>query len=239
MRRHLVICLVLAACEPGLPSRPLPELVKPVPITAIRMPMMIVPGETLAWNVNAKGFTIGRAELATDEHEIRSRFATSKLASAFARARHELTTVVGPGGAQSATDLVELDGATTRVQTMFSRDRFALSGVENAGGVIPGGNVGHTLHTALATIRAWADPSANAGFLFVVHAGEMVRIDFARPFVEDMRGVRTLRVECRVQGETPISLTVWLRASDDRTPIRFEIASGAVRLTAELLETDV
>jgi Protein of unknown function (DUF3108) len=236
-----VICLVLAACEPGLPTRPLPELVKPAVPTAIRVPaMLFVPGETLVWNVSAKGFTLGRAEFSVEGTEVHSRFATGRLVSAFAKVRHELATVVGPSGARSSTDVLELDGETTRVQTIFSRDRYTLTGVESSGGTVPGGNPGHTLHTALGTIRAWASPTANPGFLYLVHAGDMFRIDFARPFVEDYHGVHTLRVECRVQApDGPISVTMWLRASDDRTPIRLEISSGAVRLTAELLATDV
>jgi hypothetical protein len=240
MTRLAVIWVALvAACEPRLPPRALPELVKPEPPALIRVPeMMLVAGETLAWNVNAKGFTIGRAEWFVDEHEVRTRFATNRLASAFAKVRHELATLVGVEGARSATDVVELDGATTRVQTMFARGRYTLSGANSAGGVIPGGNFGHTLHTALATVRAWAEPDARPGFLYVLHAGDLFRLDFARPFVEDFHGIPTLRVECRITQPEQISITIWLRASDERTPIRFEITSGEVKLTAELLATD-
>jgi hypothetical protein len=235
------VALALAVgCEARLPPAVLPPLVKPQAPTAIRVPeMMIVPGETFAWNVNAKGFTIGKAEWFVGEHEIQTRFATNRLASTFAKVRHELATVVGSEGARSATDLVELDGTTTRVQTIFSRDKFTLAGVESSGGVIPGGNFGHTLHTALATIRAWARPDARPGFLYVLHAGDMFRLDFRQPFVEEFHGIKTMRIECRAQlADGPVNVTIWLKASDDRTPIRFEISSGPVSLTAELLVTD-
>jgi hypothetical protein len=100
---------------------------------------------------------------------------------------------------------------------------------------VPPGNVGHTLHTALGVIRGWASPQARSGFLYIVHAGELFRIDFQPPTVEDLRDRRTLRVEARVRGDTPISLSIWLSDTPDRVPLRIEVRAEGVRLTAELI----
>jgi len=235
MLRLVVTCAALAACEPRLPPRSLPELVRPAPMGPIRVPMlMFVPGESMAWSVQAKGITLGRAVLAVDEHEVHSRFETGGLASMFSRVRHELVTGLGTGGPRWATDELEVDGQITRYEEQFAGPRFTI---DHHIGVVPDGNFGHTLHSALGAIRAWAQPDAPPGYLYILHAGEVYRIEVARPFVEQLRGVRTLRVELRVQAEDPIAVSMWLRDSD-RVPVRFEVSSGDVHVTAELLATD-
>ncbi|MBA2542915.1 MAG: DUF3108 domain-containing protein [Deltaproteobacteria bacterium] len=235
--RALLIPIVLAACEPTLHQKQsLPELVRAQPLTSIRVPaVMMLPGETMTWNVIAKGFTIGRAELVVDDREIRSRFETSKLVSTFARVRHELVTVIDRGSARSASEVVEIDGETSRSQVQFVGSRYSTA---DRVGTVPDGNLGHTLHSALGVIRAWVHPDAHAGFLYVVHDGDVFRIDVARPIVEDLRGTKALRIDCRLRGDVQVSVTIWLRASDDRMPLRLEVGGDDVHLTAELLETE-
>jgi hypothetical protein len=231
-----VLILLLAACEPGLRRQPLPELVRVAPLASIRVPMvMLLPGESMTWNVTAKGFSIGRAELIVEDHEIRSRFETSKLVSAFARVRHELVTVVDRGSARSATEVLDVDGETSRTAVQFLGSRYSTT---DKVGTVPDGNLGHTLHSALGVLRAWAHPDARAGFLYIVHDGDVYRIDVAQPYVEDLRGVKALRIDCRLRGDQQASISLWLRASDDRMPIRLEVGGDGVQLTAELLETD-
>ncbi len=234
--RSLLLLFLLAACEPALPKKALPDLVRQQPLSAISVRSLgFVPGEQMTWNVTAKGFTIGRAELAVGEHEIHSRFETGRLASAFARVRHELTTVVDQTGARAATEILEVDGETSRNSVEFRGARF-LAGPKV--GTIPDGNVGHTLHSALGVIRAWAAPDAKAGFLYIVHDGAIYRLDLAQPFVEDLRGRPTLKIAARIKGEVSASITIWLSASDDHVPLRLEIGAEDVHLTAELLETE-
>ncbi len=238
MRAFLL--LTLLACEPSLAKRPLPELVRQAPLSAIQVPMlMLMPGEQWTWTIHAKGFTIARADLAVEEHDgqttVHSRLETGKLVSSFARVRHELATIVDRAGARAATELLEVDGETSQTSVEFRGSRY-LAG--DKAGTIPDGNVGHTLHSALGVIRAWAAPDARAGFLYVVHDGGVYRLDVARPFVEDMHGKPTLRIDCRIRGEVQVSVTIWISASEDRTPLRFEIGADDVHLTAELLETE-
>ncbi len=234
--RSLLLLVLLAACEPTLPKRALPDLVRQAPLTAISVPTLgFTPGEQMTWNVTAKGFTIGRAELVVGEHEIHSRFETGKLVSAFARVRHELTTVVDQTGARSAIEILDVDGESSHNSVEFGRAKFVAGGKV---GTIPDGNVGHTLHSALGVIRTWAAPDAKAGFLYIVHDGEVYRLDLAQPYVEDLRGRPTLKIAARIKGEVSASITLWLSASDDHVPLRLEIGAEDVHLTAELLETE-
>jgi hypothetical protein len=226
---------VLAACEPRIPPRPLPELVKPQPLVAIQVPMlMFSPGETMTWNVTAKGFTIGRADLGVSEHAVHSRFETGKLVSAFARVHHELQTVLGASAPTTSSEVLDVDGEVTRADSEFNGPRYRVG---DKVGMVPNGNLGHTLHSALGTLRAWASPDARAGFLYVLHAGDLLRIDVAQPLVEKLRGVSTLRIELRIHAEELVAVTMWLRASD-RVPVRFEAAAADAKVIAELLETE-
>jgi hypothetical protein len=92
-----LLCWVIAcaACEPPLALRPLPPLAPPVAAGSIeRVSPLVIAGEALAWDVRVAGFTVGRAELVVDADggHVRSRFATSALASSFAHVRHDLVT---------------------------------------------------------------------------------------------------------------------------------------------------
>jgi len=236
MPRYLWLVLGLAACEPTLRMKPLPELVaqaRPTPIAV--SPLLLVPGETMIWDVNMGGFTIGRAELVVGEHDVQSRFTTGRLASTFAKVRHELTTVVEPGASlpERGTEVLEVDGETKRVAMAFDARMHMITTDRTI--VVPDGNNGHTLHSALGVIRAWAQPEARAGYLYAIVGGDLFRIDLARPLVEELQGTMTLRIECRVRAEVPISMTIWLRASPDRTPLRIEISGDDAHLTAELI----
>ena len=235
MLRAVVTCAVLAACEPRIPPRVLPELAQPQPLVAIHVPMlMFSPGETMSWSVTAKGFTLGRADLSVDQQVVHSRFETGKLVSAFARAHHELQTTLGEGAPIGASELLDVDGEITHTDYEIRGPRYRAN---DKVGVVPNGNFGHTLHSALGTLRAWASPTARAGFLYVLHAGEVYRIDVAQPLVEELRGVSTLRVELRIHADEEIAISMWLRASD-RVPVRFEVGVGDAKVIAELLATE-
>src|SRR3954470_18512038 len=90
MRRLL---LLLAACEPHLIPRPLPELVPPPPPVIVQITELdLPPGEQLIWEVHAEGIAIGRAEWTVTEDEVHSTFGTNDLASMFSSAHDELFT---------------------------------------------------------------------------------------------------------------------------------------------------
>lgn len=242
--RCLVAVTFLVACgRPSpFPVKPLPELVSSaMPVMPLVIPTLtLVPGESLIWSVHWKGITVGRAELAVSEREVRSRFTTDMLASAVVSIQYELETVLDRTAdrAISATEKLVIDGETKQVAETFDGASYAIDGRSFP---LPGGHPGQTLHTALGALRAWAAPDARPGFLFIVHAGQVYRVDVTRPVVEELQGTKTLRVECRVHPEDdkrePFAVTTWLTEDPQRMPIRIEITNAETHITAELLDT--
>jgi hypothetical protein len=241
--RCLVAVTFLIACGrlPAFPVKPLPELVSaevpsaPLAIAALALES----GESLIWDVHWKGITIGRAELVVSEREVRSRFKTGALASAMVSIEYELETALDRAAARAttATERLAIHGETTLLAVTFDGASYAIDGRSFA---LPGGNPGQTLHSALGAVRAWAAADARPGFLLIVHAGQLVRLDVARPVAEQLQGTKTLRVDGRVrpQGDNrkPLSVTVWLTDDQKRTPIRIEITAAGERVTAELID---
>jgi hypothetical protein len=82
------------------------------------------------------------------------------------------------------------------------------------------------------------------GFLFIVHAGQLVRLDVARPVVEALQGTqdtKALRIECRVHPQAsktePFAVTLWLTDDDKRTPSRIAVTNRSEHIAAELIDT--
>jgi hypothetical protein len=244
MRLIAVMFVVACGRPPQFPVKPLPELISsavpatPLAVAALTLP----PGESLLWNVHWKGITIGRAELVVSDREVRSRFKTDMLVSTVVSVQHELETVLDRAAARasSATESLAIDGQTKQVVALFDGASYAIDGRFFS---LPDGNPGHTLHSALGAVRAWAAPDAHPGFLFIVHAGQLVRLDVARPVVEALEGTqetKALRVECRVHPQAsktePFAVTLWLTDDDKRTPIRIAVTNGSEHIAAELID---
>jgi hypothetical protein len=227
------IWVLLAACEPNLALKPLPDLVAaPKPAAArTERQLLLVPGEALIWDVHWKGFTIARAELVVGDHEVSSRVKTGKLASSLASLLHEATSTIGPTRATAVRETFVIDGETTHVTASFRDAMYVLD--DDKQRAVPGGNVGHTIHSALGWLRAWAEPGAPGGYLFVLHVGELYKLEFAEPIAE----AESLRVECKIDppDDEPVTITLWLATNAERVPTRFEIGNANVRLTAELV----
>jgi len=217
--RVAVITLLVAACgEPKLVMKPLPPLVEPqakVPSREIAVSEIgLVPGEHWMWDVQVKGFSIGRVELTVGGEEIRSRFRTNGLASAVANVEHDLQTVVDRASARPyvASERLELGGKLRQFNTQFA------------------GTTAHSFHTALGAIRVWARPDAPPGFLLVVHADQVFRLELERPIAQQ----DLLKIEGHIVGpETDLAISIWLDA--EHTPTRLEIRDGDDRVTAELI----
>lgn len=226
--------IVLCACEPTFRPPVLPELVaapaKPQPITSVSL--YLVPGESMIWDVHAQGFTIARAVLDVGDGEVRSRFRTNKLASRISNVSHDLMTTIRAGRATEATETVRGLGLNTSMVMRFTGSRIATGEGEL---VVPNGNLGHTLHSALGAIRGWASPDASPGYLYVVLAGELFRLDVSQPIHEKLQDKPTLRIDARIRTRG-IGITIWLRPRD-RVPLRVEIRADDGRITAELVPT--
>jgi len=230
----------LAACghDTGFPIRPLPELVVAQPPTApiaVRE-LVLIPQEKMIWDVQWKGLTIGRVELAVGDDDVHSRFQTGAIVSTMTSVHHELATALDRAGARPASqhETLVVDGDTRTIDAAFDDAGYRID--DGAPRATPGVRV-HTLHTALGALRAWARPGAQPGFLTVLVAGEPLRLELAEPVAEALQDRPALRIDGRVRGgQQPASITIWLRAGEDRTPLRIELASETARVTAELVE---
>ena len=227
MRRLLVplLALALPSCEPTLHRQPaLPALVvvKP-PAPAVAHELLLEPGEQLIWNVEVQGLTIGRAELDVSATEVRSKFATSHLASAFAKVHDDALTI--------------LDRAAGRPRS--ARESYDLDGDRESADVAFAGNNRHTIHTALGWVRAWAKLDAVASTLEIQHVHRIVRLDVSPPVAESLLDRQALRVDGVIHDPKlgAIAVTMWLSADARRVPLRIAIVLDNIHVTAELIES--
>jgi hypothetical protein len=218
MRAVLILLLAAACGEPKLVMKPLPPLMEPQARTPLREIVVhdigLAPGEHWIWDVQVKGFSIGRLELTVAGEEIQSRFRTSGLASAVANVEHDLQTVVDRESARPyvSSERLELGGKLRQFNTQYA------------------GTTAHSFHTALGAIRAWAHPDAAPGFLLVVHADQVFRLELERPIAQQ----DALEIHGHVIGpDVDLALTIWLDAA--RGPSRFEVRDGDDRVTGELI----
>ncbi len=233
----VVLGLVFASCAArGGPGAALPD---PPPVSLAGTEPALVPGEQTTWQVFWKTLAIGRVDLVIDAHQARTQFRTGALASALASVRYELTTTLDHGRVIAATDTLTVDGKPSHSEVAIDRASFTVA----PGGMrpTPGGGQLHTLHTALGVLRAWSKQKrAPAGYLWVVHQGQLFRVDVFRPTREDVLGIRALRIEGVVRaldGSPALDLTLWLAANRDRTPLRFAISGGGTAVSAEVAES--
>lgn len=235
MRVLVLSCVVAAACASSA-GRPRAE--PPAGPVALPAETNLIAGEQMVWEVFWRGVTIGKASLAVDGPRAHSKFATTLLAKALADVRYELTTTLAAQVAREASELVVLDGETTRTELRLDGGRYRINTLP---GEVPGGTALHTLHSALGALRAWATEDAQRGYLWLALRGKLYRLDAARPEPETLDGIRTLRVECVVRALDPtmdqVDVTVWLSTSPDRTPVRIVVETSGERIAAQLTET--
>jgi uncharacterized protein DUF3108 len=233
--RLLVLCTLLAACEQRFVAPAVPELVAPsAPTGPLDVPaLVLVPNERLIWDVQLKGMTVGRAELVVgDDDTVRSEFHTTGLARTVAVVSHVLETEFDRVAARPlhATEHLVDGGDETDLETTFEPTRVHAGERVLA---LPPGKVGHTLHTALGVLRAWARPGARPGYVYVVHAGELYELAVHEPVVEMLHGVHVLRVDGAIASEK-LTIQLWITDDDRRVPLRIEVTSDDVHAVAEL-----
>jgi hypothetical protein len=181
--------------------------------------LLLNPGEAFIWDIQWKGITVARAEMFVDEAEVRSRLATGALASSIAHVKHELVT--------------QLDRANARPR---GGEEILVEDDDTRSAPIPNGKLGHSIHTTLGALRAWADPDAKPGYLQVLHLGELYRVDVEQPFVEELQGTPTLKVIGHVRMKEPATITIWFTADPGRIPMRFEISRDGSKVVAALVD---
>ena len=244
MRIAVFAVVFAAACTHGssFAPRPLPELVatgSPLgPLDTSKY--MLDSGEAFAWNVQFQGLSIGRAEIAVGEQEVRSRFETNALASSFARVKYELVSVIDRDGRKpmGAHEIAELDGEALSTNATFDGNSYAI-GEPPVSHTVPDGNA-HTLQSALGIIRGWAQPQARGGVLHILVGGKIYKLVLSRPIPEDLYSAPAIKVSGRVaplEGSGPaISLAMWVTNTPARVPLRIEVNGDGKTITAELID---
>ena len=233
-----VIALLFAGCAAPASFRPaaLPDLVvaRPAdhPITAHAL--LLPPDEHLIWEVHFHGMTIGRVELEVSETEVHSRFKTDSLASAVMSVHHELATVLDrvQMRPRSSQETFDVGPDRSHFEVSFDGATYVL---DDKPGVIPGGNIGQTMHTALGLLRAWVAPDAAPGFIPVIENGMLYRLDVARPTVEEIQGNKALRIDGKIAAKQPIAFVMWISDTPERKPLRFEISNDDFHVVADLV----
>jgi hypothetical protein len=134
--------------------------------------------------------------------------------SAISNVEYDLQTIVDRSSARPhvSSERLEAEGKLRQFNTQYA------------------GTTAHSFHTALGAIRVWARPEAAPGFLLVVHADQVFRLELARPITQQEQ----LRIDGHVIGpDVDLALSIWLDAA--RTPVRIEVRDGDERVTAELI----
>ncbi len=72
----------------------------------------------------------------------------------------------------------------------------------------------------------------------MLHGGALYRLDVEAPVLEELQDTKAWRIDCRIHTGEPISATIWLGTTPERTPVRIELASKDERITAELIEAN-
>lgn len=222
MRRLLLFALLAGCAGPHLNHQALPELAAPAKVAQAQViPLMLGTGERMIWDVSAHGMTIGRVELVVGAMDVRSSFNTTGIAAAFANAHHELATQLDRQAARATamSETLVVDGETKQSE-----------------GALDAGQ--HTMHSALGWVRAWAKPGAQGAFLLVRHLTTVYRLDVAPPVVEDLNGVKTLRVDCEVRApdkSDPVPFAIWLSADERRIPMKLVFDTKGGHITADLI----
>ncbi len=235
--RRAVILLCLAACvrKPGTQS-PVPDA--PPAALASTAPQLHR-GEEMTWDVFWQGMQVGRAELVSGGQEVRASFRTGMLANAIASVRYDMSTVIDRGHASSTTEIMGRRGKPeARVDAELGAASFTLRG--QAPRRTPDGQPLHTLTSALAIVRTWSQATPAPGYLWLMHGGELYRLDVFTPVSDEALGKKALRVDAVVRAmdrSVTLDVTIWLARNRDRTPLRFVVEEGDDRVAAELVES--
>jgi hypothetical protein len=94
----------------------------------------------------------------------------------------------------------------------------------------------HSIHSALAWLRAWVPRDPAPAVLDVVFDDDHYKLTCEPPIADELHGRRANRIACEIaDGHQSIGLTFWLSADDDRLPLAVVARAGSFHLGAELV----
>ncbi|MBL0214805.1 MAG: DUF3108 domain-containing protein [Myxococcales bacterium] len=241
LRTLCTVCLIalgVAACG-AHPGSTIP-LVDPPPTPLPSAGLQLPSGEQMVWDIYWQGLLVGRADLGIGAREAHSKFSTTALAKAFARVRYQLSTTLDHGAATASHEGLTVGGEDTSTSAVIEGAHYAIDAGPRL--VVPGGTPLHTLHTTLASLRAWSREDAPPpAYLWFVLRHTLYRLDVERPTRDEAQGHRALKIRGTVRpldrSMDPVDVTIWLSTTADRTPLRFVVVADGERVSAELTET--
>ncbi len=192
----------------------------------------------MAWDVYWQGMQVGHAELVTGASDVRASFRTGTLASAITTVRYDMTTTIDHGRARSTREVLTRGSRTESVDAELGAASFTLRG--HTPKPTPDGQPLHTLTSALAVVRTWSQTPSAQGYLWLLHGGELYRLDVFPPVKDEALGKRALRIDAVVRSldrTSNIDVSIWLARNADRTPLRFVVEEDGDRASAELVES--
>jgi len=229
----LLVCF--AACGPRLATLA-PDVDAPPAVLAQIAPQL-TRGEEMAWDVYWQGMQVGHAELLTGADGVRATFRTGMLASAITTVRYDMTTAIEHDRARSTIEVLTRGSRTERVDAELGAASFTLRGRPPK--PTPDGQPLHTLTSALAVVRTWSQTPSPQGYLWLLHGGELYRLDVFPPINDEALGRKALRIDAVVRAidrSSSIDVSIWLARNADRTPLRFTVEQDGDRASAELVE---
>ena len=237
LRAACVLVAALAACAPRTGAQV--PLVEPPP-TPLPATGLLPAGEQMSWEIYWQGILVGSANLSVLEGEAHSRFSTTMLAKAFAKVRYLVISTIDRGRPTASREALAMSGETSSVTAAIDGARYSIDDGPRL--TVPGGTPLHTLHTALASVRAWSrNDDAPPAYLWFVMRRTLYRLDVERPKKGEAQNHRALEIRGMVraldQSSDPVDITIWLSATVDRAPLRFVVLAGGERVSAELTET--
>jgi len=235
MRRALIL-VYLAACGPRLAAQG-PAVDAP-PVLLAQTAPQLTRGEEMAWDVYWQGMQVGHAELVTGATDVRASFRTGMFASAITTVRYSMTTSIDHGRAHATSEILTRGSRSERVDAQLGAASFTLRGQTPR--PTPDGQPLHTLASALAVVRTWSQTPSAQGYLWLLHGGELYRLDVFPPVKDDALGRKALRIDAVVRSfdrTSNIDVSIWLARNADRTPLRFVVEEDGDRASAELVES--
>jgi len=93
----------------------------------------------------------------------------------------------------------------------------------------------HSIHSALAWLRAWTPRTPGAVVLDVEYDGDAYRLACEPPIADELHEAKVMRIACEIEARDPISVTFWLSADRERLPVAMAARAGSLHLAASLV----
>ena len=228
---RLAVVLVATGCATALPKQPKPDAGATAPV-ALAHKTFGVPGETMEYQVDLRGLTIGRVMVAVGQPGwvgarpaiiVRSRGTSAGMLSTITDLRWELTTTLD---LETGEVLREIGESSVTFNGKKDNDRFERDGEGDL-----------NVHAAVGVLRAWRSRVGE-------HAKTEVTIErntFGVEIWDEAREVVGARPAVRYRGlaREKFPFNVWIADDASRVPLRVRTETKWGTVEIELVHYDV